>query len=166
MTRTKSNAPTPETSKAEEIIAITLQICSEHLDTDYAELCQKMVQKLARKRPTPLDHGPPRTWAGGVLYAVGWVNFLTDPSQRPHMTTKQLAEVTGVGQSTLAAKFKVIRDALRLSPMDPEYSRKEMLRENPMAWMVTVNGLIMDARSLPQEVQAELRARGVIPDLR
>jgi hypothetical protein len=82
------------------------------------------------------------------------------------MTTKQLAEVTGVGQSTLAAKFKVIRDALRLSPMDPEYSRKEMLRENPMAWMVTVNGLIMDTRSLPQEVQAELRARGVIPDLR
>jgi hypothetical protein len=34
-----------------------------------------------------------------------------------------------------------------------------------MAWMIEVNGLVVDARMLPPELQAEARRRGLIPDL-
>jgi hypothetical protein len=35
--------------------------------------------------------------------------------------------------------------------------------DNPITWMVTVNGLIMDARSLPRPLQEEAYRKGLIP---
>jgi hypothetical protein len=35
--------------------------------------------------------------------------------------------------------------------------------ENPMAWMIQVNGLIVDARQTPREIQEEAFRRGPIP---
>jgi len=40
-----------------------------------------------------------------------------------------------------------------------------MLEPNPFAWFVTVNGIPVDARTLPDEIQAEARRLGLIPDL-
>lgn len=94
------------------------------------------------------------------------VNFLTDPAQKPHMTTDRLSEVTGVGKSTLSAKSRVIQDLLRLGPMHPDYCRRELLANNPLAWMITVDGFVVDARTLPPEMQEEARQRGLIPDLK
>jgi hypothetical protein len=150
---------------AEEIVAITDRVCAEHLDAEYAALCRRAIARLARKRPSPLSRGEPRTWAAGVVYTIGMVNFLTDPTQTPHMTTDRLSEVTGVGKSTLSAKSRIIQDLLRLGPMHPDYCRRALLANNPLAWMVKVNGFIVDVRTLPAEMQEEARQRGLIPDL-
>ena len=41
-----------------------------------------MTASLCRTRPSPLASGPPRTWACGILYALGQINFLSDkPTQ-------------------------------------------------------------------------------------
>ena len=69
-----------------EILAITDRICCEHLDAEYAEICRRLVAKLARKRPSPLERGALRVWAAGAIYAVGSNNFLFDPSQVPHLS--------------------------------------------------------------------------------
>jgi hypothetical protein len=34
-----------------------------------------------------------------------------------------------------------------------------------MAWILEVNGFLVDARRLPEELQEEARRRGLIPDL-
>jgi hypothetical protein len=47
----------------------------------------------------------------------------------------------------------------------PDFCRREQLAANPMAWMISVNGFIVDARTMPPEVQAEARRRGRMPDL-
>ena len=66
----------------------------------------------------------------------------------------------------MAAKAKRIRDAVRLdAPMDPEFCRAELLADHPLAWLVEVNGLIVDARMLPLELQAEAQRLGLIPNL-
>jgi hypothetical protein len=54
---------------------------------------------------------------------------------------------------------------LGVGPMDPGYSRRDMLAKNPLVWMVEVNGFVVDARTLPPEMQAEARRRGLIPVL-
>ena len=150
---------------AQEIIKRTDPFCAEHLDAEYAELCRKLVAKLARKRPSPLLRGDLRVWAGAVIYTVGKINFLSDPTQRPHLTGDQLANLTGVSMSTLSGKFKLIGDLLHLHPLHPEFCRRELLGKNPMAWMISVNGFIVDARQMPPEIQAEARRKGLIPDL-
>ena len=169
MTRASTDGGTPARSTcaaAGEIIAATDRICAEHLDAEYAELCRKLIGKLARKRPSPLVRGEPRVWVGAVIYTVGMVNFLFDKTQRPHMTTDALAKVAGAAKSTLSRKSQAICDLFRILPMDPELCRRELLADNPLAWMIEVDGFIVDARMLPAELQAEARRRGLIPDLR
>jgi hypothetical protein len=40
-----------------------------------------------------------------------------------------------------------------------------LLANSPVAWLIEFNGLIVDARTLPLDVQAEARRKGLIPDL-
>jgi hypothetical protein len=40
-----------------------------------------------------------------------------------------------------------------------------MLEQHPLAWLVEVDGLILDARMLAPELQDEARRRGLIPAL-
>jgi hypothetical protein len=146
-----------------EITAITSRFCAEQLDEEYARLCVKLAAKLARKRPSPLLRGDRRIWAAGIVYAIGRVNFLADPAQRPHLRTDHLAELLGVKQATMANKGRLIMDTLGIGLLDPEYSRSDMLDQNPMVWMIQVNDLILDARWLPEKLQIEAWRRGLIP---
>jgi Domain of unknown function (DUF6398) len=42
----------------------------------------------------------PRTWAcGGIVYVLGRINFLADPSFPPHMTTAELCAAFQVGET-------------------------------------------------------------------
>jgi len=158
--------PTALRSLVGEVVAITDRVCLEHLDAEYAELCRRLVAKLARKRPSPLERGALRTWAAGAIYAVGSNNFLFDPSEIPHLTADRLSELLGVPKSTMAGKAKRIRDALGLEAYaDVEFCRRELLADHPFAWLVQVDGVIVDARQLPAELQAEARRRRLIPDL-
>lgn len=150
---------------AEEIVAITDEVCIKHLDTEYAELCRKLTGKLARKRPSPLPRGQRRIWAAGILYAIARINFLFDPAQRPHLRADQLAKLVGAKQSTMANKGALILKTLDLSLMDPEYCRRGLLDQHPLAWLVEVDGLLVDARHLPEPLQAEALRQGLIPAL-
>jgi len=51
-----------------------------------------MAAVLSRDRPSPLDSGLARSWAGGIVYALGRVNFLSDASREPHMTMSELCK--------------------------------------------------------------------------
>ena len=147
------------------IVAVTDLACEQHLDGEYAELCRSLVDRLARKRPSPLVRGDTRIWAAGVVQTVGSINFLFDRSQTPHLRADELAERLGVAKSTMANKSARIRALLGLSWYEPELTRRSMLEQNPLAWLVTVNGIPVDARTLPRELQDEARRLGLIPDL-
>ena len=147
----------------ESILAITEAFCNEHLNGEYAELCRKIVMTLGRKRPSPFAHGEARTWACGVVYALGRVNFLTDKSQSPHMNTARLCELFGVGKSTASAKANLIMNTLGMILLDPRWCLRSRLAENPLTWMLKVNGLMMDIRCAPRGAQEEAFRLGLIP---
>ena len=147
----------------EAILAITDTFCHEHLNAEYAHLCQRLVATLARKRPSPLAYGEARTWACGVVYAIGRVYFLSDKSQTPHMSTARLCELFGVGKSTASAKGNLMMNTLGVIPLDPRWCLPSRLADNPLAWMLKVNGVIVDIRCAPREVQEEAFRRGLIP---
>lgn len=86
-------------SAAEQAIALTDAVCAELLDEEYAGLARHVVAKLARKRPSPLQSGRAATWAGGVVYALGQVNFLFDRSSEPYVSHDDLADAFGLSKS-------------------------------------------------------------------
>lgn len=151
--------------RAQQIIDVTDAACREHLDEEYGVLSRRLVARLARKRPSPLVRGDVRIWAAGAIYAVGQVNFLFDRSQTPHLTAEQLAQALGVVKTTMANRAGMINRMLDIGIFEPELTRVAMIEQHPMAWLVEVDGLILDARTLPAELQDEARRRGLIPDL-
>jgi hypothetical protein len=156
----------PKESAAEVLTTINGlidQFCREHLNDEYAMLCRKLAEKLGRKRPSPLLHGKPQTWASGIVRTIGRVNFLGDPSQTPHMKMTDIDEGFGVSEASGSAKSKVIRDLLRLRPFDPEWTLPSRMDDNPLVWMLNVNGLLMDIRHAPREAQEVAFQKGLIP---
>jgi hypothetical protein len=145
------------------ITAITDDFAQQHLDEEYATLIRQATAALCRKRPSPLTSGKDHTWACGISHAIGMANFLFDPSQNPHISAKDLYAWFGVSASTGQAKSKQVRDALDISQMDPNWYRPSKMGDNPLAWLVSFNGMIMDARTAPFGVQEQLAEIGVIP---
>jgi hypothetical protein len=76
-----------------------------------------------------------------------------------------LAGKFGVSQSTAANKGRQIRDLFDMMPADPRWCLPSKLDENPIAWLIQVNGLIVDARQAPRPIQEEAVRRGLIPYL-
>jgi hypothetical protein len=70
---------------------------------------------LCRKRQSPLGLGQPRSWACGIVYVLGRVNFLDDPSFSPHVKTAELAAAFGVSEATIHAKARFIEKALSVA---------------------------------------------------
>jgi Domain of unknown function (DUF6398) len=155
----------PKSIKAayDAIVALTDAFCRDHLNEDYRGLARAMTAALCRKRPSPLASGRPRTWACGIVYVLGQLNFLSDESSQPHMAMADLCAAFGVGQSTAAAKAKVIRDALRTSRMDPTGMLGSFVDRNPLVWMAEGNGALVDRRDMPREVRVVAHEKGLIP---
>ena len=155
--------PTGLRSVVDEIVGITDSVCLSVLDEEYADLARRAVAKLARKRPSPLPAGRRATWAAGVVYALGQANFLSDPAVGPCVTADQLSAAFGVAKSTMSGKARQVRDLLRISHFSPEFQRADVIVKNPFIWLIEVDGLAVDARRVPLDIQVEAFRRGLIP---
>ena len=146
----------------EGILALTEPFCRDHLNDEYRELAQRMAAALCRKRSSPVS-GPIRTWACAIIYALGKINFLSDRSTQPYMTMADLCRAFGVGQAAASAKSRIILRTLRTHQLDPNWSLPSFVDMNPLVWMVEINGILIDLRDMPREVQEIAYAKGMIP---
>ena len=160
-----SSIPAKVRPAYDAIVRLIEDFARQYLNDEYLVLCRRMAGVLARKRPSPIVSGKPESWACGIIRAVGWANFLDDPSQTPHVKMTQVDQLLGVSTATGQAKSKAVRDLLKMRPFDPEWTLPNRMDDNPMAWLVQVNGLIVDVRSMPREVQEEAYRQGLIPYL-
>ncbi len=161
MTKFTQARSVPKTMQAayETITALTDAFCREHLNDEYLELAWSMAAALCRKRPSPLASGQPRTWACGIIYALGQTNFLSDRTFKPFMIMADVRAGFGVGQSMASSKSHTILRALKLSPLNPEWSLPSLIERNPLVWMAEVNGFLVDLR----EVQEIAFKKSMIP---
>jgi len=133
------------------------------LNDEYAQICRELAATLCRKRPSPLIRGKANTWACGVIHALGMVNFLFDSTQKTHVSSSQIWEYFGLSSSTMQTRSKQIRDLLGIRHMDPHWTLPSRVDRNPLIWMLQVNGLVMDMRYAPREIQEEAFLKGLIP---
>ncbi|MBM4162392.1 MAG: hypothetical protein FJ217_14985 [Ignavibacteria bacterium] len=155
--------PAPMRPAFTAIMGLIDPFCHQYLNDEYVALCRELTAALARKRPSPLTRGKPEIWACGIVYALGTVNFLFDKSQKPHVRADELCKAFGVSQSSGANKARSIRDMFGMWLFDPRWSLPSMVDQNPMVWMMKVNGFIVDIREMPREVQEVAYKKGLIP---
>jgi hypothetical protein len=145
------------------IVNATDNVCAHHLSAEYASLAREMAGALARKRPSPLLSGSLESWACGILYTLGRINFLFDRASSPFLSAEQLCSVFRVSKSNGAARAKTIERLLKVRVLDPRWTLPSLLADHPTAWLVEFDGLIVDARMLPKELQEVAYRKKLIP---
>jgi Domain of unknown function (DUF6398) len=81
------------------------------------------------------------------------------------MATVDLCITFGVSESTVHSKAPAIENALAIGPLDQRWTLPSLAEKNPLTWMAEINGLIVDLRNMPREVQEVAFAKGVIPHI-
>ncbi len=147
----------------DQIAAWLKEFSEEYLSEEYYELFLQVLTKLCRKRPTPIVKGRAVTWAAGIAYAAGSVNFIFDRSNKFYMSAQDLADAFGISKSTASNKGAEIRKLLKMSCWNSEWVLPSKMEDNPLIWMVSVNGLAVDARWLPLPEQIICYQKGLIP---
>jgi hypothetical protein len=97
------SVPKTMVANYDAVAALTDTFCRGKLNDEYRDLARAMTAALCRKRPSPLA-GQPRTWACGIIYVLGQINFLSDKATQPYMTMADVCAAFSVGQSTASAK--------------------------------------------------------------
>lgn len=149
--------------RKEKLLELTQTYCDETLDDEYSALCEKLINKMGRKREVPFKRGQLDIWAAAVVHALGTINFLFDKSFEPYVTVSEINNYFGTSGSTVSQKSKKIRDMFRMSYFDTEFSVAGMTDANPMNDMVVVDGFMVPMASMPEEYQQmvkQARAEG------
>ncbi len=157
------SVPKEMIGKYNEISALLTDFCAKFLNEEYETLCLHALEKLCRKRPSPLNSGKAATWAAGIVYAIGSNNFIFDKSQKIQLTGNTIASHFGIASSTAYTKAKQIKDMLKINYSKSEWCLPSTMANNPMIWLVTINGVPVDARYLSPEMQQICYSKGWIP---
>jgi hypothetical protein len=132
-----------------EILGLIKGFTDEKLDEEYFELSKNLLMKLGRKREVPFVRGRLDVWAGGIIYAIGSINFLFDKSFEPYVPASEIADYFNAGQSTISSKAKTIKDLTKIGIFDSEFSTEHVKNNNPFNdLIVTDNGFILPKSSL------------------
>ena len=157
------HVPRSMRSAYDAVVDLTDAFCRDRLTDEYAALCRRLAATLSRRRPSPLSRGDAKSWACGIVYALGRVNFLFDRAQTPHVSQGELVRLFAVSSSTASSRGRLIFELLSMVPFDPRWSLPSKLGDNPLAWFIEANGFVVDARDLPRALQEEVHRRGLIP---
>lgn len=155
--------PKAMAEKFAAITALTDAFCTKHLDEEYRQIIHRVAGALARKRPSPLSKGKENVWAAAATHAVGWVNFLDDSSRTPHCKSKVIYAYFGIAESTGQNRSREIRGLLTMGTFSHVWTLPSRFAGNTTMWILQVNGLMVDIRQLPIEVQQIAFEKGLIP---
>jgi hypothetical protein len=155
--------PQAMAEKFAAVTALTDAFCEHALNDEYRQLIHRLVGTLARKRPSPLLRGTEKVWAAAAVHAVGRINFLDDPAQTPHCRPSAIFQFFGVAESTGQNKSREIREMLKMGSLSPDWTLPSRLARNPLVWMLNIDGVLVDIRHAPIELQRLAFAKGLIP---
>ena len=162
-TTTKVAVPAPVQKHYQTLLQLTNDFCKEHLNEEYAELARKAALALCRKKPSPIQTGSLEVWAAGIVYALGTINFLFDKNTKPYLSSSDLSRLFNIGQSTASSKAKQVRDILKMHRFDYKWMLPSQLEDSIIPWMISVDGLVVDARDMPYQIQEVAFAKKLIP---
>ena len=137
-------------------------ICRDHFDPDLADWGKAIAAALCRQADDLIIRGQTNVWACGILHAIAKVNGWLEPDHPRHLSPSALYAACGASASATHRRSKQICDRLHLAD-DAQWQ----IPTPPPAvnWMVSVNGLAVDAHLLPRSLQEQAVQQGLIPSL-
>ncbi len=102
----------------DETVALIDAFCDAHLNEEYRGLCREMAGVVC-VNGWPKPRSKASGWAAGIVYAIGRVNSLDDPSEDPYVPFPQVAKEFGVSMATMKTHARTIQEALGIMLFSP-----------------------------------------------
>ncbi len=119
--------------KKERILELVFSFCDRYLDSEYRELCGRLVEKMSRKKEVPFLSGKPEVWAAGVIHALGSINLLFTPWFEPHVAAYEIAAFFGISHSSMNTRSRQIREMFGENRLEREFSTSTMATMSRLA---------------------------------
>lgn len=110
------------------IIEWISEFSDKYLDEELKNLNIKLAHKLSGKVSFSTDS--PEMWAGGIIYAVGQLNFLFDYEIKPYIDRDLIPYYFSADPRKISLKARDIRRLLKLKLGDEEFSTEAVLSLN------------------------------------
>jgi hypothetical protein len=140
----------------EELIAEFDAACAAHLTPEFLVPGQAMIRALCVSSLAPLK-GRASHWIAAVVWALETLNY----AEPPH-AEEEIGGWFRTAAKSVVSRGNTILSVLQAQPHDPRWSFST--QANPWACLVKVNGVLIDLRRLPPEVQQAAVAQGVITE--
>ncbi len=124
--------------KFDEITALTDAFSEQHLNTEYADMSRQLTAALCRINPSPLLKGKAKSWACGIVHALGKVNNLFSHYHPPYMKPSELYQLFGVSNNTGAAKSKEIRQLMNMHEWNLNWCLPSRRKNHPLIKLASV----------------------------
>ena len=140
---------------AEKFAAITRAtdaFSPQRLNEEYRKVIHRLLAPLAKKLPSSLVRGKENVCAAAALHAVGrsivWMRLSQHPTAGPKPSTNSSGPAKAPGR-TSPRRFAIFS---RWDPWRQTWTLPSRLADNPLVWMIQVNGLIIDISGMPIEL--------------
>jgi len=118
--------------KEQEIVDLARKLCLEKINEEYADLSEKLIRKMGRKREVPFIQGNSKVWATATVNVLGTMNFLFDKSFLPYLNLEGLCSFYGLKRNAVEGKSDDIIKLLKLRNNDPVFLTEYTRGENPL----------------------------------
>ncbi len=115
-----------------ELLEIIQPFCETYLNQEYLESCYRLAADVCQEG-SPVLSGKAKSWAAGLTWAIGRVNFLSSSEIEPSMSQKEFSAAIGVSSATISAKCREIWEGLELIQLDPDYIVESMAKDTPLS---------------------------------
>ncbi|MGB9589623.1 MAG: DUF6398 domain-containing protein [candidate division WOR-3 bacterium] len=130
------------TNKAhmEEVKKLIRGFAEGRLSEEELEICERIADKLGRKRSMDTTGTKPNTWAAAIIWAFLRANPPDRDTDRIPQDT--LAEYFGIKKSTITNKASQLAKLLRIDIFNPDFTTRRVQRIIPRFYM-TENGFVI-----------------------
>lgn len=123
--------PTQTKPMLATVIEMTDSFCKEYLNEEYAEICRQLATTLHKRHPSFFVREKLQRLACGIVRTIGWVNFLYDPNQEPHLELAIIDKTFGTSRCEAQSEFKTIQETLNIRHFEPKWTLPSQMGDNP-----------------------------------
>ena len=85
----------------DQIIEMISEFSDKFLDEEYKALIIKLAERLESRDDFSLNRGKPENWACAIIFAIGQMNFLFEPSFEPFVYNETLCAYFGASKQNM-----------------------------------------------------------------
>jgi|GEM_PF-5015253 len=124
----------------EEVKKLIRGFAKAHLDDEELEICERIADKLARKRTLDITGIQPNTLAAAIV----WSCILANPPERirDRIPQETVADFFGVKKRTVSTRASQISKLLKIDMFNPEFTTKRVRKAIPKFYMTREGFLI------------------------